>query len=197
MAKKISFDNLPAAVEKILELLQAEGSNHSALSEMIRRLALLEKKVDDIRKTVSPHRPVMDMATVCRVLKLRPKAVNELAESGTLPSHTEGRKTFFYEDDVVKFYTRQPGWQSAKAAPNSAASTEQGEAPMAFAAEGRQRIEIEGASRLLGRSKAAVYQLTASNRVPFHKEGSKVYFFTDELRQWLINHPPRKRRKKE
>ncbi len=77
MAKKVSFDNLPAAVEKILALLASGESGHTALPELVQRIALLEKKIDHLERSLSPNRPVVDMQTVCKVLKLRPKAVSE------------------------------------------------------------------------------------------------------------------------
>ena len=68
MTKKLTFDALPAAVEKILEILSSEGSEHAALPELVQRIALIEKKIDYLQKTVSPDRPVMD--TCLAVLQL-------------------------------------------------------------------------------------------------------------------------------
>lgn len=184
MAKKLTFDKLPAAVEKILELLSSEGSEHTALPEMLRRMTLLESKIDYLQKSLSPERPMMDMQSVCKALKLRPKAVSELAASGVLPTRTEGRRTFFYEDGVVKYFMTQPVWKEAVASKPAPAVPK-------VDAEGRQRVDIHAASALIGRSKAAIYILTSKGRIPFHKEGKKVYFFTDELREWLKEHPAR------
>ena len=196
MTKKLTFDALPATVEKILEILSSEGSEHTALSELVQRIALIEKKIDYLQKTVSPDRPVMDMQTVCKVLKLRPKAVSELAMSGVLPSRAEGRRTLFYEDAVVKYFMTQPAWGAAVSESASARSAASDPTPMDIASEGRQRIDINAASEILGRSAAAIYQLTANNRVPYHKDGTKVYFYIDELRQWVQSNPARQRRKK-
>ncbi len=167
MTKKLSFDALPAAVEKILEILTAEGSEHTALPELVQRMTLLEKKMDYLQKTVSPDRPVMDTQTVCRVLKLRPKAVSELATSGVLPSRTEGRRTLFYEDAVVKYFMTQPAWKEAtasKPAParrsaseSAPAETNPGKAaPITREDMERQLVDINRASEILGRSPAAI-----------------------------------------
>lgn len=97
MAKKLTFDGVPAAVEKILEILTAPENGHEALPELLKRLAVVEKKIDNLQKQVSPNRPVMDLQAVCRILKIRTKAAYELAARGILPSHSEGKKTYFYE----------------------------------------------------------------------------------------------------
>ena len=206
MKKKLTFDALPAAVEKILETLNSGTSEHTALPDLVQRIALLEKKIDYLQKSLSPDRPVMDTQSVCRVLKLRPKAVSELATSGVLPSRTEGRRTLFYEDAVVKYFMTQPAWNAPAPAKRayrrksqkeeSATIYVEAETRMSVKPEGNRRINMAEASKMLGRAPGAVYQLTCSNRIPFHKDGSKVYFFTDELREWAQNHPPRPRKNK-
>ncbi len=198
MAKKLTFDNLPAAVEKILRLLSAEGTQHgaqydgtqtTAQPELAARLAQIEAKIDYLQRTLTPDRPVMDMQAVCRALKLRPKAVSELAAKGVLPSREQGRKTVFYEDAVVRYFMTQPAWSANVSKPAA------GEATGDESGDGRRRIGVDAASEILNRSAAAVYQLTAGGRVPFHKEGKKVYFYVDELREWAANHPARPRGK--
>jgi excisionase family DNA binding protein len=199
MAKKLSFDNLPGAVEKILEMLKAEGSEHTALPELMQRVARLEKKIDNIERSLSPDRPTMDKHTVLRTLKLRPRALNDLMESGALPSHADGRRTVFYEDDVVRFYMNN-GWKAVKEAVAKsepvAESAFDEPAPMQIAADGRQRVDIKGACQLLGRTPASVYKCVSEKRIPFIKEGAKVSFYTDELREWAKSNPARKRRKR-
>lgn len=91
---------------RILEILHSEGSEHTALPELLARVALLEKKIEYFQTLVSPDKPVMDMPTVCRVLKLRPKAVSELAASGVLSSRVQGRRTVFYEEGVISHTAR-------------------------------------------------------------------------------------------
>ncbi len=200
MAKKLSFDKLPEAVEKILGILTSEGSEHTALPELLERVALLEKKLDYLQRTVSPDKPVMDMNEVCRALKLRPKAVSELAMSGVLPSREQGKKTVFYEEGVVKYFMTQGPWKEAtasKAAPVNSSPAEAGSGEVAPpATEGRQRIDINAAGEILDRSLGAVYQLIQAKAVPYYKDGRKVYFFSDELREWSKDHPARKRRAK-
>ena len=198
MAKKISFDNLPAAVEKILEHLTTGESEHTALPELIQRITLLEKKIDHLEKTLSPNRPVMDKHTVLKILKIRPKMLNELEMSGVLSSHSEGRKTVFYEDDVVKFHMNQ-GWKAAmaeafKPAPADPAPVDP--LPADIPAEGRHRIDINAASVILNRSTGAIRQQLLGNRIPHYRDGRWVYFYTDELREWAKTHRPLKRKSK-
>jgi hypothetical protein len=197
MAKKLTFDKLPDAVEKILAVLTSEESEHTILPEILQRVALLEKKIDYLQRTVSPDKPTMDMPEVCRVLKLRPKAVSELAMSGVLPSREQGKKTVFYEEGVVKYFMTQPLWKEATAARLSAANSLPSDAAPAgaeVAPEGRQRIDINAASEILNRSLGAIYQLIRTKSVPSYKDGRKVYFFSDELREWAREHAPRRRR---
>jgi hypothetical protein len=203
MAKKLSFDKLPGAIEKILEILTADGSEHTALPELLQRVALLEKKIEYLQRTVSPDRPVMDMQEVCRVLKLRPKAVNELAMLGVLPSRNQGKKTVFYEEGVVRYFMSGAAWKETTAKPASveSASTDVSSGDFVFgkstsAIDEHRRIDIGIASEILNRSIAAIYQLIKTGSIPYYKDGRKVYFFTDELREWGQNHPARKRRSK-
>ncbi|MDR0954716.1 MAG: helix-turn-helix domain-containing protein [Rikenellaceae bacterium] len=201
MAQKLSFDKLPEAVAQVLEILTRGGSEYAALPELIQRVTLLEKKIDYLQRTVSPDKPVMEMKEVCRVLKLRPKAVNELALSGALPTREQGNKTVFYEEGVVKYYMKQGPWKEAVAKPAAEKpASEEGESA-GFASseaegEGEQRIGIQAASEILDRSTAAIYQLIRNNSVPYHKEGRKIYFLRDELRAYSQTHRPRKRREK-
>lgn len=198
MAKKLSFNDLPSAVEKVLEILSSASSEHAALPELVMRMTQLEKKIEYLQLTISPDKPVMDMRTVCKVLKLKPKAVYELAESGILPSREQGRKTVFYEEGVLKFFATQPAWKAAVTESKTVSTTDavDDRVPEKITIEGRKRIDINTASVILDRSTAAIYQLISNDRVPHHKDGSKVYFFSDELREWAKDNPPRKRRRK-
>ncbi len=193
MAKKISFDNLPSAVEKILDVLASGESGHTALPELVQRIALLEKKIDHLERTLSPNRPVMDKHAVLKTLKIRPKMLNELEMAGILPSHSEGRKTVFYEHDVVRFHMNQ-GWKTVMESASKPEVVESAPAPIDIPAEGRHRVDIHAASVILDRKTGAVRQLLS--KIPHHKEGRRIYFFTDELREWGKTNPPLKRKPK-
>jgi hypothetical protein len=209
MAKKLTFDALPAAVDRILEILTSEGSEHTALPELVQRITLLAKKIDYLQRIVSPDRPVMDMSEVCRVLRLRPKAVNELAMSGKLPFREQGKKRVFDEQGVVNYFMTLPAWKEATVSESAETrrtrrkiANEPVEAiePTTATPVGkeRERIGIAAASAILDRSLAAVYQLTAAGKVPFHKDGpKKIYFYEDELREWSVAHLPRPRKEKQ
>ncbi len=192
---------MPAAVAEILEILTSGTSEYTALPELIQRVALLEKKIDYLQKSLSPERPMMDTQAVCRVLKLRPKAVSELAASGVLPTRTEGRRTLFYEDAVVKYFMTQPTWNSP--APAKRAYRKRSEAtrqetdtapePVSIPEDDR-RIGAAEAARMLGRSSGAIYQLIFNNRIPFHRDGTTIFFQTAELREWAMKNPARPRK---
>lgn len=48
-------------------------------------------------------------------------------------------------------------------------------------------IGMTEASRLLGKSPSTIYDMTSKRKIPFHKRGNKLYFFEDELLQWIKN----------
>lgn len=197
MTKKLSFNDLPAAVEKILEIISSEESAYTALPELIQRMNVQEKKIDLLQRIVSPDLAVMDTQSVCRVLRLRPKAVKELSDSGVLPYRTEGRKTLYYEDGVVRYFMTQPAWSSAVSKPAAHAKSEAEKSETGVIEFGeRQRIDINAACEILDRSAAAIYQLASNCRIPHYKEGRKIYFFNDELQKWMKANPPRKRKQK-
>ncbi len=184
MARKVSFDNLPAAVGKILEILTAEGSEHTATPEILQRVKLLEKRLDSIERMLSPGRRTMDKKTVLRVLKIRPRMLSELETSGVLLSHSEGRGTVYFEDDVVKCFMNQSAWKAAvEEAPRLAP-----DAPAGVPS----RVDIYGASRILDRTPGAIRQHLSS--LPHEKIGGKLYFAPEALEEWARSHPPLKRK---
>lgn len=46
-------------------------------------------------------------------------------------------------------------------------------------------LSMDEASRLLGKAASTIYALTSQKRIPYHKQGNKLYFFKDELLQWI------------
>jgi regulator of replication initiation timing len=203
MAKKVTFDNLPAMVEKLLEILTAEGSEHQALPDLVQRVKRLEMQNDSLERLLSPDRRTMDKPTVCRVLKLRPKQLAELEQAGLLLSHAEGRRTYYYEDDVVRCFMNQSAWKNAleaatKPEPAQIAESdaEATELP-ANATELTGRIDINAAGEILDRNPAAIYQLIKTNKsLPFHKDGRNLFFIAEELTEWVKTHPARKYKKR-
>ena len=188
--KKIGFDQLPAAVGRILEILENPNNSAAAIPELIQRIVQLENKLDYLQKAVSPESAMMDKESVIRALKIRPAALNELVLSGVLPARKDGRRTLFYEDAVVKYFMTGPKWTAAM---SEAAPVEvDAESP---ALDGKQRVNVSTAAKITGRSKAAVYQLMSSNRIPSYREGKKIYFIAGELQEWTKTHLPRKRKK--
>ncbi len=199
MAKKVSFDTLPKMVEKILEILTSEGSDQTALPELAQRVAVTEKRLDKIEQLLSPNRPVMDKHTVLRVLKIRPKMLSELESSGVLLSHTEGRRTFYYEDDVVKCFMNQSSWKSAMEEATKVKSVEPAsDSPVSDDSEPAPvndgLIDIEAAAVMIGRTKLTIYKLTSKDKIPFIRQGRKLLFEVEALEKWKENNTTRKRK---
>jgi hypothetical protein len=49
----------------------------------------------------------------------------------------------------------------------------------------RVPIGIEDASRIIGKAKPTVYSLVRKRLLPCYKNGKKLYFFEDELLEWI------------
>jgi regulator of replication initiation timing len=202
MAKKVTFDNLPAMIEKVLEILTAEGSEHQALPDLVQRVKRLEMQNDSLERLLSPDRRTMDKPTVCRVLKLRPKQLSELEQAGLLLSHSEGHRTYYYEDDVVRCFMNQSAWKNAieaAAKPEPVQpiepDTDVVEQP-ANAAELTGRIDMKAACVIVNRNPAAIYQLVKTKAIPFHKDGRNLFFIAEELTEWVKTHQARKYKKR-
>jgi len=216
MAKKITFDDVPAALDAVLKILTAENSEHSLLPTLLQRVTLIEKKIDHLQRRLSPERPTMDMHQVCRVLKLRPKAVNELVLSGALPSVNNGRKMVMYEDGVVRYFMNMPAWKEVDEAVVEPPKGRRGRPPKVRHVEAEvvagvepvveegaendanldkhRRLDINAASVILGRSTAAVRQQLS--KMPYHRDGRSIYFFADEITEWAKHNRPRPRKAK-
>lgn len=206
MAKKISFNDLPSAVEKILEILMAEGSDHTALPELVQRVAVMEKRLDKIEQILSPDRPVMDQHTTMRVLKIRPKILHDMENSGILLSHTEGRRKFFYEDDVIRCFINQSLWknaleEAAKPAPVELIASEIANSEQTDTVSNEpdtinevRLVNIDVAAELLGKKKLTIYKLTSRNKIPFIRKGNKLYFEVEKLEQWKTENSSRRRK---
>lgn len=48
-------------------------------------------------------------------------------------------------------------------------------------------IGMSEACKLLGKSPSTIYDMTSKRKIPFHKRGNKLYFFEDELLQWIVD----------
>lgn len=46
-------------------------------------------------------------------------------------------------------------------------------------------IGIEEASRLIGKAKPTIYALVRQRKIPCYKYGKKLYFFEEELLEWI------------
>jgi excisionase family DNA binding protein len=53
--------------------------------------------------------------------------------------------------------------------------------------EKRRPIEIDEACSFVKKSKPTIYALVRKGLIPCYKNGKKLYFFEDELMQWISN----------
>lgn len=51
--------------------------------------------------------------------------------------------------------------------------------------EKRVPIDIEEASLIIGKAKPTIYTLVRQRKIPCYKNGKKLYFFEDELLDWI------------
>jgi len=51
--------------------------------------------------------------------------------------------------------------------------------------EKRIPIGIEDVCRILGKAKPTIYTLVRQRKIPCYKNGKKLYFFEDELLDWI------------
>lgn len=50
---------------------------------------------------------------------------------------------------------------------------------------GKELLTAAEVAELLGKSVATIYSMTSEKRIPFRKRGNKLYFFRDEVMQWI------------
>jgi len=48
-------------------------------------------------------------------------------------------------------------------------------------------IDIDAACQIIGKAKPTVYTLVRTRKIPCYKNGKKLYFFEDELLEWIRN----------
>ena len=60
---------------------------------------------------------------------------------------------------------------------------EKGQTPVA--PQKRVPIGIEDACRIIGKAKPTIYALVRKRLLPCYKNGKKLYFFEDELLEWI------------
>lgn len=51
--------------------------------------------------------------------------------------------------------------------------------------QGRRLLTLDEVSILLGKSPSTIYAMTSEKRIPYHKRGNKLYFFEDEIIEWI------------
>lgn len=51
-------------------------------------------------------------------------------------------------------------------------------------------LTIEVAGSIIHKGKSTIYKLVAANEIPFHKKGRRLYFYEDELLEWINKTTP-------
>ena len=46
-------------------------------------------------------------------------------------------------------------------------------------------VDINEASKIIGRAKGTIYNKISTHSIPHHKKGGSIYFFKSELLEWL------------
>lgn len=54
-----------------------------------------------------------------------------------------------------------------------------------------ERMSLSETALYLGVSKQTMYGYTSSRKIPFHKFGKRIFFYTRELDDWLKSNAPR------
>ena len=49
----------------------------------------------------------------------------------------------------------------------------------------RNLLSLDEVTALLGKSVSTIYAMTSEKRIPYRKRGNKLYFFEDEVMQWI------------
>jgi len=60
-----------------------------------------------------------------------------------------------------------------------------------------ERLSLVEAAQYLGVSKSYMYKVTHTRLIPFYKFGKRVFFYTKELDNWLMENSPRYKSKGE
>lgn len=51
--------------------------------------------------------------------------------------------------------------------------------------ECRTLLTLNEVAALLGKSASTIYAMTSEKRIPYRKRGNRLYFFEDEVMQWI------------
>ena len=51
--------------------------------------------------------------------------------------------------------------------------------------ECRTLLTLNEVAALLGKSASTIYAMTSEKRIPYRKRGNRLYFFEDEIMQWI------------
>lgn len=54
----------------------------------------------------------------------------------------------------------------------------------------RKPLTIEAAGNIICKGKSTIYKLVAANEIPFHKKRRRLYFYEDELLEWIDKTTP-------
>lgn len=54
-----------------------------------------------------------------------------------------------------------------------------------------ERMNLTEAAQYLGMTKSGMYKFTHERRIPYHKLGKRVFFYTKDIDEWLKEQSPR------
>ena len=60
-----------------------------------------------------------------------------------------------------------------------------------------ERMNLAETAQYLGVSKQTMYGYTSARKIPYHKFGKRIFFYTLELDNWLKNNAPRYKSREE
>ena len=87
--EELTLQNVPKAINYLI----------NEVAEMRVLLEYIEKQLG---LGVDKHRPI-GIEDVCRILELTANAVNKMIRSRTIPHYAQGKKVYFFEDELVKW----------------------------------------------------------------------------------------------
>jgi excisionase family DNA binding protein len=59
------------------------------------------------------------------------------------------------------------------------------ESSVTLPGEDQKPLGISEAAKHIGKSKPTIYRLVGEREIPHHKKGGKLYFFKEELDEWI------------
>jgi excisionase family DNA binding protein len=134
--------------------------------------------------TLEDESPLIDIDAVAKMIGRTKGTIYTLVSKNKIPFIKERGKLLF-DSRLLK------EWMASKSRRNARSQKETVESSPLDSAE---RVDIYGASQILGRSPGAIRQHLST--LPHTKVGNKLFFDPKKLTEWAETHTPRKRKSK-